>query len=117
MELDEVKKQKALQAAKNLADDFDEDEAKEFINRHKNAKWYDNFILLYQMITDKDFKVSKKTYLTIAGALAYAVLPLDVIPDFIPGVGFIDDAFVLSMAIKSVSDEIERFKKYNGMKE
>ena len=50
--------------------------------------------------------------IAIAGALAYVVLPIDIIPDFIPGVGFIDDIFVVGIVMKSISDEIERYKSY-----
>lgn len=114
MDFDEVKKQRALQKAQELADDFDAEKAKEFAEKHKNASWYDDFRALYQMVTDKDFKISTKTYLTIAGALAYVVLPVDVIPDFIPIVGFIDDAFVLNMVIQNLSEEIERFRNYKN---
>jgi uncharacterized membrane protein YkvA (DUF1232 family) len=39
-------------------------------------------------------------------ALAYFVLPFDVIPDFIAGLGFTDDAAVLAMAIGLVSRHI-----------
>ena len=40
------------------------------------------------------------------GALAYFILPIDVIPDFIPFLGFTDDAAVLALAIKIVGDQI-----------
>jgi uncharacterized membrane protein YkvA (DUF1232 family) len=36
-------------------------------------------------------------------ALAYFVTPIDVIPDFIAGLGFTDDAAVLALAISMVS--------------
>lgn len=39
-------------------------------------------------------------------ALAYFVMPFDVIPDFIAGIGFTDDAAVLAMAIGIVSRHI-----------
>ncbi len=39
-------------------------------------------------------------------ALAYFVLPIDVIPDFIAGFGFTDDAAVLYAAIRSVASSI-----------
>ena len=39
----------------------------------------------------------------LIGALAYFVLPLDAVPDFIAGIGFTDDAAVLAMAIRTVS--------------
>jgi len=39
-------------------------------------------------------------------ALAYFVMPMDAIPDFITGLGFTDDAAVLAMAIGLVSRHI-----------
>jgi uncharacterized membrane protein YkvA (DUF1232 family) len=44
--------------------------------------------------------------------LAYVVLPIDVIPDFIPVVGWLDDAFVLGLAMTTLKDEIEKFKQF-----
>jgi len=38
----------------------------------------------------------------LIGALAYFIMPIDKIPDFIPGLGFADDAAVLAAAIKSI---------------
>jgi uncharacterized membrane protein YkvA (DUF1232 family) len=42
----------------------------------------------------------------LIGALAYFVLPFDVIPDFIAGLGFTDDVTVLLAAIATVSAHI-----------
>ena len=39
----------------------------------------------------------------LAGALMYFLMPLDLIPDFIAGVGFTDDAAVVATALKAVS--------------
>ncbi len=112
MEFDQTKQNKALQKAESMANDFDPEEAEQFAQKHQGAKWYDDFVLLYDMVTSKEFKISKTAYIAIAGALAYVVLPIDVIPDFIPGVGFIDDIFVVGIVMKSISDEIERYKSY-----
>ncbi len=38
----------------------------------------------------------------IAGALAYFILPTDVVPDFMPALGFTDDAAVLAATLKLV---------------
>jgi len=43
----------------------------------------------------------------LVGALAYFVLPADVIPDVLPLVGYSDDAAVLATAIKLVSSHIK----------
>ena len=114
MNFDDERKHKALIKAETLSEDFDPKEAEDFAKKHTDAKWYDDFVLLYDMVTDKHFKIDKKTYLAIAGALAYVVLPIDIIPDFIPAVGFIDDVFVVGIVMKSISDDIERFKAHKG---
>jgi len=112
----EFDKEKALNLAKNLADKFSVEDTLKFIEKVKNQSFFEDVKLLFEMITDKEYRVDKKTYLIIAGALAYAVLPTDIIPDFIPGIGFLDDAFVISMTIKQLSDEIERYKRFKDEK-
>ncbi len=104
-------KSKTLDLRDSLAKDFDEEEAKEFASSHKNMNWYNDFMTLYQMITSSNYIMTNKTKLIIAGTLAYVVLPIDVIPDFIPIAGWLDDTFVLGLAIKTLKDEIENFKR------
>ena len=43
----------------------------------------------------------------LIAALAYFVVPVDAIPDFIAGIGFTDDAAVLATAISIVSGHIK----------
>ena len=43
---------------------------------------------------------------TLIGALAYFVLPFDVIPDMIAGLGYTDDAAVLYAALRLVAGSI-----------
>jgi uncharacterized membrane protein YkvA (DUF1232 family) len=43
---------------------------------------------------------------TLIGALAYFVLPADVIPDIVAGLGFTDDAAVLLAALRMVGGHI-----------
>ncbi|MDR3420323.1 MAG: YkvA family protein [Xanthobacteraceae bacterium] len=42
----------------------------------------------------------------LVGALAYFVLPADVIPDVLPVIGYTDDAAVLAAALKLVASHI-----------
>lgn len=53
---------------------------------------------LYYAMIDKDTPVGAK--LVIAGALAYLVLPMDLIPDFLPG-GYVDDMSAIMAALKT----------------
>ena len=113
--LDESQKHKALILRDELAGSFDEEKAEEFIQKNESRSWYADFMLLYRMIRDEEYTLDTKTKLTIAGALAYVVLPIDIIPDFLPIVGWIDDAFVLGFTINSISEEIARYKAFKGM--
>jgi len=47
-----------------------------------------------------------KVKATLFAALAYFVMPFDVIPDFLAGVGFTDDAAVIALALSMVSRNI-----------
>src|SRR6185369_2050763 len=46
-----------------------------------------------------DPRVPAKERLLVAGAIAYAIVPLDLIPDMIPFVGQIDDAYLIALSL------------------
>jgi uncharacterized membrane protein YkvA (DUF1232 family) len=58
-----------------------------------------NFLrLLGGLLTD--LRVALTDKLLVAGAVAYILLPLDYIPDFIPFLGEVDDVFLLVIALQ-----------------
>jgi uncharacterized membrane protein YkvA (DUF1232 family) len=58
-----------------------------------------NFLrLLYGLITDA--RVNSVDKLVVAGAIAYILLPVDIIPDFVPFLGEVDDVFLLILALQ-----------------
>ncbi|HEY8566213.1 MAG TPA: DUF1232 domain-containing protein [Beijerinckiaceae bacterium] len=48
----------------------------------------------------------RRVKLTLLGALAYFVLPLDALPDLLPFLGFADDAALLGAALAQVAGSI-----------
>ncbi len=54
--------------------------------------------LLGGLLSDKRIAATDK--LLVAGAIAYIVMPLDIIPDFIPFLGEVDDVFILVLALQ-----------------
>ena len=54
--------------------------------------------LLGGLLTDR--RVAMLDKLLVAGAIAYIVMPIDVIPDFIPFLGEVDDLYLLIFALQ-----------------
>ena len=47
-------------------------------------------------------------------ALVYVLSPVDVIPDVIPVIGFLDDATVLAFCMKLVDTELTKYKEWKA---
>ena len=56
--------------------------------------------------------VSRQTIVAVTAALLYFVVPLDVIPDFLIGVGFIDDASVVGYVMTMLAAEMDTFRRW-----
>jgi uncharacterized membrane protein YkvA (DUF1232 family) len=72
--------------------------------------------LLYRMLKDVTggrFKAPWATISAITAALLYFISPIDVLPDFIPGVGLIDDALVISLCISVIRMDLRRYAEEN----
>jgi uncharacterized membrane protein YkvA (DUF1232 family) len=55
----------------------------------------------------------KSLILIVAGVL-YFLMPFDVVPDFIVGVGFIDDAAVLAWVVSTVKTVLDEFMRWDA---
>jgi uncharacterized membrane protein YkvA (DUF1232 family) len=62
--------------------------------------------LLWGLITDARVKMLDKAL--VAGAIAYIVMPVDLIPDFIPFLGEVDDIYLLVMALRRLMQNAGR---------
>lgn len=61
-------------------------------------------VTLYYCSADPKTPIATKV--TAIGALAYWILPIDFIPDFLPVAGFVDDATAVWVAYKAISGHI-----------
>ena len=57
-------------------------------------------------------EVSTETILLLVASIIYFVMPFDVIPDILVGLGFADDAALLAWTLRSVSDDLKRFEEW-----
>ena len=92
----------------------------ETLNKVKNvsvlAGLLDNIRTAYDLVSDfvtgRYKGVSKSTIMLLAGGLAYLALPIDLVPDFIPVAGWMDDAAVLGWIFTRCADEFKKYKKF-----
>ncbi|MHC9510397.1 YkvA family protein [Kangiella sp. M94] len=57
------------------------------------------------------------TIAVIAAAILYFVSPIDAIPDFIPGIGYIDDAAIIALCLRGVRKDLEVYKVWKEKQE
>jgi len=67
--------------------------------RLKNLLLFIPNMLLLSVRLMKDSRVPATERALVAGAIIYAIIPFDLIPDMIPFVGQIDDAYLISLTL------------------
>ena len=90
----------------------------EFGDNPPNAllKLWDDIKTMVSLIRDYvagDYKeVPWNVIAAIAGGLIYFISPIDVIPDFIPVVGYLDDALVIKLAVDFASVDLNNYTQW-----
>ncbi len=71
------------------------------------------FVSLLRSYQRKEYtEIPYKSLIAIAGALIYFLAPVDLIPDFIPVVGYVDDAAVLAFVLTQVKKDVDAYKQW-----
>jgi len=80
------------------------------------TKLWNEIKLMVGLITDYakgNYKeVPWKVMAAITGAVIYFVSPIDVIPDFIAAVGYLDDAIVIKLALELARDDLNKYSHW-----
>jgi uncharacterized membrane protein YkvA (DUF1232 family) len=69
-----------------------------------------NLVRLFEMLVEPGFKLPWRTTAAIVFALAYFVSSVDLVPDAIPVLGLLDDAFVVAEVVVMVASDLARFE-------
>ena len=78
----------------------------------------EDFGLLYSLIKDywkgnyREVPLWSVTVFVLT--IAYVVFPVDLIPDFIPGLGQLDDAVVILFCIYFIEKDLYRYKEWKN---
>ena len=68
-----------------------------------------NLEQLIAMLRDKEWRLEGRDRARILDALAYFVDPEDMIPDRLPGVGYLDDAIMVELICQELRHEIKAY--------
>ena len=123
----EISEEQAAEQAKKYSEKVDENAVADIVANedHMKSKYFtkdklkkywgdacDVFALLKDRVTGKYTETPWSTIAGLTGALLYVLSPLDLIPDFIPLAGYIDDAAVFAFALNLAKDDLARYRAW-----
>lgn len=85
-------------------------------NKRRVKGFFDRVRTLLRMLRsyiNGDYReIPWKSLLMIIGSLIYFLMPLDLIPDFIPVSGLADDISIVFLVFNSINEDIEAFLEF-----
>ena len=72
---------------------------------------------LIAMLRDREWRLEGADRKRILDALTYFVDPDDLIPDGLPGIGYLDDAIMVELVVQELQHEIEAYQDFCRFRE
>jgi uncharacterized membrane protein YkvA (DUF1232 family) len=73
------------------------------------------FLRLIRAYARGDYRqVPWETVTLVVAAVLYFLMPIDVIPDVLLGLGFVDDAAVIAWVMNTVGPELKKFRRWEA---
>lgn len=94
-------------AARQLITDAKSGELPDFIGSR-----LEKLEVVINMVGDDEWQLSDEDRSRVLRALVYFCDPEDLIPDHIPGLGFLDDAIYVELIIRELKNEIETYEEF-----
>lgn len=104
---DEKSARQVEKAARDLIHETDQGDLPEFITSRMTK-----LNVMIEMINDEEWKLSDEDRRRVLGALAYLCDPEDLIPDHVPGLGFLDDAIYAEIILQELRNEVELYMEF-----
>ncbi|QKE27430.1 DUF1232 domain-containing protein [Arcobacter acticola] len=102
----------ASKKGKTKIDELDKNPPSVLMKVWNDLKLMINLIIDY--VKGDYTNVPWNTIAAITGAIIYFVSPIDVIPDFIPVVGYVDDLTVIKFTLDLVSEDLIKYKQWKN---
>ncbi len=115
-ELDNQQKKEQLDTNLELIIDKEE-KLKDKLNESTQLERFTTDIMLFISLIKDYYKGNYRSipYKTISAGivgLLYLLNPIDIIPDFVPFIGYIDDALILAFCLKLVENDLQKYQQW-----
>src|SRR5262247_1522112 len=67
---------------------------------------------MIRMLDDPEWRIEGDHRARVIDALAYFAEPVDLIPDQVPGVGFLDDAIMVELVVQEIRPELDAYEDF-----
>lgn len=126
--MDQKEKEKVEQAFQYGSENFSEDDLRKVMEDSATAEaksvhlgeQLETFKVLWALLHDywngSYRNIPWKFIASIGFAVTYLIAPIDVIPDFIPVLGYVDDCTVFALVLKAFKADIEAYKTWKASK-
>ena len=102
-----ISQKEIIDSAEKLLTEVNQSDATDFIRDHMNQ-----METLIAMLVDTGWGLVEEDRERVLGALSYFSDPEDLIPDDIPGLGFLDDAIMIDIVCKELEHELQAYNEF-----
>ena len=101
--------------------DHSEDIAESFVGRGPLGKFVEELMLALTIVKDYATGRYRKVPFWAIGAIVFMLLyvanPMDIIPDFLIGIGQIDDVIVITLCLLLIRQELHEYKEWKDQQD
>ncbi len=112
MDMEGLEEGDVLQACRRLLADAQRAGAPGFV-----MKRLARLEILVTMVEDEDWNLPPEDVTRVINALAYFANAKDLIPDDVPGLGFLDDAVMVDLVMRELAHEVKAYDSFREFRE